>query len=417
MATSLFFRSIGICRCLLGLFFVIVGIINAAPAVAQSSNSIDNVYKQVESKIVQLTVVGRLDGQDLKTRKGVGCAYQTATGIRIITAKHVVGEDVEFDQVDGSQTERERDIRISVPTPFGAGPVAVLAHAIRVHTSMDVADVFPPAAEAAAGLYISMQPLKSNDRVIVISWPPDHERPVPTEALIMPHEAKDGPLVRLSKEFFEGDSGSPVVDSRGALVAIILTKTKSDQSNSTTLALPLAEVKDWLSPGYTDIDSEAAQQQKRQLSSRLKSVIGKMRAAQTAHDEVVLPAVNRYEANPSRENWDAVLYAARQSLVPVEEGIRLSRQYDAQLTSMGQEVIAELATIRSDVIGRSYTTEITGVRDVWDGSTPDKREIQGQQQRLPSMEEATRWEEDLEQGYGRLADLLATLNTELSTCR
>ena len=380
-------------------------------------NYVKNVYAEVESKVVQLTVSGKRDGSEVKGSLGIGCVFQTPTGVRIITAKHVVGSDAQFDVVPGNVSERQREISIRVPTAFGQAAVNQSAHSVREHPSMDIAEVVPPGAERATGLYVSMEPIASNDRVVVITWPQDHERPIPTEAIVLPREGKDGAHVRLKKEFFEGDSGSPVFNEHGALVAVIVTKSTSSKSGSSTLALPLSEFKDWLmSAGYIQADDEAARKEKERLAEMFRQVIAKIHESQNAKREAVFPAFEEYRQNPSQETWDKVIYSIKQSLEPIEEGIRLSREYDAQIAPIGKEASAELQYVRSNFVDRSYSGQFSEVRQTWNGFAFENQRIL-KTERRPDPREAEMIEMGLHQKYAQLAHQLEAISDRLMALR
>jgi hypothetical protein len=278
---------------------------------------------------------------------------------------------------------------------------------------MDVAEVFVLGAEQSRGLFVSTQPIQSNDRLIVLTWPKERARSIATEVRVLPREADDGPLVRLDKEFIEGDSGSPVLDYRGALVAVVVNRSRVGQTHGTSLAMPLAEFKDWLSPGFTEMESDSAVQKKRELAAMFNSVTAKMRESQIWNDETVFPAIRAYKSQQTEGNWAAVLDAVRKSLEPIEEGVRLSIQYDAQIAPAAENVTVELANTRSQVVDRQYTRTFSDVRAVWNGRSIEKKEILRQENRLPSVDEVSKWEADLKRSYAQLAGLLAKVSQQL----
>jgi len=392
---------------------MILSVATVALADTATPDDIQNVYRLAEPAIVQLTVSGKRDGADVKGRDGVACAFHTASGVRLMTAKHVVGSDEEYDLAPGRLDLRQRNISVRVETRFGLGTSDQTVHTIRAHPSMDVAEVFALGEESSKGLFVSTKSIQSNERLIVLTWPKGRQRPIPTEVRVLPREADDGALVRLDKEFIQGDSGSPVLDYRGALVAVVVSRSHIGQSSGTALAIPVAEFKDWLSPGYTEVEGDAAIQKRRELAKMFEAIIVKMRESQIANDETVFPAIKAYKVEQTQAKWNAVLDAVRMSLESIEDGVRLSIQYDAQIVPAAQGVSDAVATTRSQIVDRPYTRTFTDAREVWNGRFLEKKEILRQQNRLPTVDEVSIWESDLKKSYLQLSVLIEKVGQQL----
>ena len=390
--------------------FVCLLALSAGQVFAQSTDDpVSNVYRNAEPAVVQLLVTGKRDGNDIiPPSVGVACAFQTTAGVRLLTARHVVGADEQFDLSPGSVNKRQRDIAVRVKTTLGypSNPQQT-EHTIRAHPSMDVAEVFVRGADSATGLQVSTKALQENQRLIAVTWSKGTDRAIPTEVRVMPRLSDDGPLVRLAHRFVEGDSGSPVLDFNGALVAVILI-----QSGAQTLALPVAEFKDWVSPGVVPAESEEAARKRRKLAEMFDAVIAKMRESQIPNAEFVFPALERYKEQPTPARWAAVRDAVKRSLDPIEEGIKLSVQYDAQLDPLARNAGQVLVQTQTTA-DRTYSTTFTEVRSVWNGRFDEKQEILRLQDRLPTLEEISNWELHLKEDYRRLADLLSDISRQL----
>jgi len=178
------------------------------------------------------------------------------------------------------------------------------------------------------------------------------------------------------------------------------------------LALPVAEFKDWVSPGVVPAESEEAARKRRKLAEMFDAVIAKMRESQIPNAEFVFPALERYKEQPTPARWAAVRDAVKRSLDPIEEGIKLSVQYDAQLDPLARNAGQVLVQTQTTA-DRTYSTTFTEVRSVWNGRFDEKQEILRLQDRLPTLEEISNWELHLKEDYRRLADLLSDISRQL----
>jgi len=63
---------------------------------------------------------------------------------------------------------------------------------------------------------------------------------MPVQVKVLPQVADDGDLIRLNHEFHESESGSPILDGSGVVVAVLLLRSHKDGADPYSTALPTA---------------------------------------------------------------------------------------------------------------------------------------------------------------------------------
>jgi hypothetical protein len=192
-----------------------------------TSDQEQQIFSTAEPAVVQLTVGGRLDGQNKDTIYGTGFAIQTVGGARIITAGHVIGKDTDWDEVGGRP---DRDIWIHTLVNFGVLTLDPVNDAA-ANPVCDVAQVI--VRPGATYLTLSDNAPQPGDQVMVVSWPFDKNARHQGSAKWQPATVlnPENGLLRLSGDFQVSESGSPVLDDKGE-VAGVLVERRSDESGS-----------------------------------------------------------------------------------------------------------------------------------------------------------------------------------------
>lgn len=222
----------------------ILGAATAGEAQTPSPQQRRDIYSHAEPCVVQLNVTGTKDGQDVRPQSGTGFIFQTIADSRVLTARHVVGLDKEFDLAAGSITLYRRDILLRVRTDYGTVSIGPY-HASKASPELDVAQVFVERAPKDC-LLLSRNLPQLGDELTVMAWSIGQDRPVPTPVKVLPPVADDGGLIRLDHEFHESESGSPVLDQTGAVVAVLLLRDRKPTADPYSVALPVAAFQSWI---------------------------------------------------------------------------------------------------------------------------------------------------------------------------
>jgi hypothetical protein len=237
---------------------VLISVIVPCVASGQSLD-VDSLKKRIyevgNGALVRLLVTGKLNGGGSFSETGTGFYFQTSSPLgRILTARHVVGVDSQFDKSGDGKIDRRIQLTIM---SAAAGPVSVdwlLREAMgHENPSKDIAQVFTNAAGPKDKFRLSARLPKVGDRVWTLSWP-DSERAVqpPIDAVVGAITSEDGLLLRLNRQsgaFVKSESGSPVFDDQGAVIAVLVVRTVGASPQPIGFALPVGEFSSFLSDG------------------------------------------------------------------------------------------------------------------------------------------------------------------------
>ncbi|MBY5363697.1 hypothetical protein HFO97_27905 [Rhizobium leguminosarum] len=152
---------------------------------------------------------------------------------------------------------------------------------------------------------------------------------------------------------------------------------------------------------------------KQQALDHLATVIEKIKATQISNDEFVLPSLQKYIDEPSTENWMVVTDAVEESLKDIQEGIRLSIEYDSELQQVAAPGIALVSATQSQIVDRRFQRQFSEVRSEWNGRFNEKKVIMTYRDAPPTIEQAKAWQKDLVGYYKNLNNILDSLNEKL----
>jgi len=226
---------------ILGTNLLVASAINAQ---SLSPTKLRGIVEHAEPCIVQLSVVGTKDGRDVAMQRGTGFVIRTNADAKIVTARHVVGFDEEFDLVPGAVTLRKRDIALRVVNTYGSAAVGPY-HAARASREVDVALVYVDNGPKDCLTLSRVRPV-FDDELVVMTWPSGDSRPSNVRVRVLRSVADDGDLVRLDHEFHESQSGSPVLDANGNVVAVLLVRNHAPGAEGYSAALPVTVFQNWI---------------------------------------------------------------------------------------------------------------------------------------------------------------------------
>ncbi len=158
---------------------------------------------------------------------------------------------------------------------------------------------------------------------------------------------------------------------------------------------------------------EVQNAKKQQAIDKLNAVMDKIRATQISNDEFVLPSLQKYIDQPTRENWMSVTSAVEQSLEDIQEGIQLSIDYDSDLHQAAVPVIELVSATKSQLVDRRFQRQFQEVRSEWNGRFNEKKVILSYKDAPPTVEQAKEWQRELITYYDKLNKLLDTLSDKL----
>jgi hypothetical protein len=248
----------------LGLCAVLV----LAPVNARSQTiDVNKILLQARGKVVHLRVTGtEANGENFSQPiHGSGVIIRTsatdaAKRFRILTAGHVVKADSAWAPV-GSRVNRD----VYVIAEYGPGTLEFRpVTGVVVNQLRDIAQVVanPNSTQSAD---VKNVPLKLGQQYVVVSWGLDG--PVVAETAsaklvkVLGPDTSDPNLIRLEGELVPTESGSPVLDETGAVVAIVLMREVAGANSKVALALPVGEIADWIDGVRTNPVSEPQPQQ------------------------------------------------------------------------------------------------------------------------------------------------------------
>ncbi len=225
----------------------------------------DKIYQTGKAALVRLSVTGHQRNGEPFNQTGTGFYYQSNTSLaRIMTARHVVGANSEIDDLPGGKFDRRITVTISSETTGKSDlPQDLQEISEPPSDDRDVAFIFTN-WKSEKQFRLSKRRPKEGDRVWVLSWPTTEDviqRPTP--AIVRASSASDRTLLSLNREsgqFVSSESGSPVLDETGAVVAVLILRRTGPTPQPIGLAIPVAEfASGWLPDDAVDpIASEVA---------------------------------------------------------------------------------------------------------------------------------------------------------------
>jgi hypothetical protein len=216
------------------------------------SIDVEQIFRQTRNKVVNLRVVGKAAPGEAFEQPifGSGVLIRTdvtdeARRFRILTAGHVVRPNSSWAPL-GSRFNRD----VYITSEVGAGsqefrPVT----GVTVNAEKDIAQVVAlPSTPAAADVKSTL--LEVDRYYAVVSWGIEDgraaERPTAKRVRVLGPDPVDPDLVRLEGELVPTESGSPVFDESGGVVAIVVMREVSGSDSHIALAIPVSKVANWI---------------------------------------------------------------------------------------------------------------------------------------------------------------------------
>jgi Trypsin-like peptidase domain len=294
------------------------------------------VLEQAQGKVVHLRVVGtEAPGEKVdQPIHGSGVIVKTGSNdpklkFRILTAGHVVKSDSVWAPL-GNRVNRD----VYVIAEYGPGTVEFRpVTGVLVNNGKDIAQVVAgPNTTIAADL--KPVPVVSGRQYVVVSWGLNGDRVAENASAklvkaIGPDDT-DPDLVRLEGSLVPTESGSPVFDDSGAVVAIVVLREVTGSISNIALALPIAKLTDWIKGKSTEPVSEAARPNLEKLVSEASGLcifLGKRSA-------LARPQLNYTDAPFGREvlqnvQKQASTMPASASFELFQEPLRIAPQAEA----------------------------------------------------------------------------------------
>ncbi|WP_315825590.1 MULTISPECIES: serine protease [unclassified Bradyrhizobium] len=210
------------------------------------------VLTKMEGKIVHLRVAGQeAPGETfVQPIHGSGVIVKTGASdpklkFRILTAGHVVKSDASWAPL-GSRVNRD----VYIIAEYGPGSIEFRpVTGVLVNGQSDIAQVVTgPTTALAADL--NPTPLISGNKYVVVSWGMSGDRVAESAGAkvvrVMGADDVDPELVQLEGELVPTESGSPVLDETGAVVAIVVMREVTGGISNKALALPIQKFIEWI---------------------------------------------------------------------------------------------------------------------------------------------------------------------------
>lgn len=209
-------------------------------AAQQTPDPSEAMLQRIRQSIVQIRVVGDVGGKK-STDNGTGFVIETSAGPRVITAGHVIHPDSYWDD----PKQRLIYIRWSA---FGSSLEPEPISEALVDDKLDLAQVYIDPFKVTA-LPFSSRNLQPAEKFFVPSWTRAKKKATIQQADRLADSAA-GHLM-LNGKFDFSDSGSPVLDSDGKIVGMLVDRSVLPGGDMRGLAIPL--------PGTSDLSKLVAQ--------------------------------------------------------------------------------------------------------------------------------------------------------------
>jgi hypothetical protein len=239
-----------------------------ARVVAADALDADRVLSDARGKVVHLMVRGQKAPGEIfdPPIHGSGVVIRTSSAdlskrFRILTAGHVVKDDKSWARLG---IRPDRDVFVTTEEGIGAVELRPITGVI-VNGRMDIAQVVAgPLTRYSAELRPTS--LIKGQQYVVVSWGLDARQRVAEQATaklatIIGPDQTDPALVRLSANLVQTESGSPILDNDGAVVAIVVMREEVGSNSSSALALPVSQARDWIEGVKNDPVREPPPQQ------------------------------------------------------------------------------------------------------------------------------------------------------------
>jgi hypothetical protein len=180
--------------------------------------------------VVQLQVKGKINNQ-ITFDYGTGFLVQTSGGPRIVTAGHVVGPDNRWD----SLIDRCIYYRLA---QFGSSAAYDCVLEAKVEKTIDLAEVYLDPFNATTLDIASAVPPVGSDLAVASwrSWGQPGSRAIAQAARLLDVQPD---RLTLSGSYERSDSGSPVLDSQGRVVGLMIEAVTQPGSATQGIALPV----------------------------------------------------------------------------------------------------------------------------------------------------------------------------------
>lgn len=193
----------------------------ATASVVSLARAIDRtrIWDENRSTVVRIISSGRTP--DNRAISLFGTGVMLASGNEVLTAGHVVGGTSDWlEQPDGSLVRTVEVFALDkngVQESLGVASVSTVPE-------FDLA-ILHLSAHDLPGVHLSTTRPNQAGSVVVICWKKDAGVPYPQTVDVQPTDiGRYGDVLTLQKDVEEGESGSPVFDDNGDLVAVITSK-------------------------------------------------------------------------------------------------------------------------------------------------------------------------------------------------
>jgi hypothetical protein len=220
----------------LSLFLANIATLAATVAQTDIPTSLLTAYR---TAVVQLEVQGKVNNV-AAAEDGTGFLISTSQGPRIITAGHVVGPDDRWDSIE----DRLIYYRIA---QFGSSlTLDPVTDAKEDLPQIDMAEVYLDPFQASTFQVVSQVPTQG-EALTVINWRGWGRPTARATAQAAQVVRVDNDRLVLSGSYIRSDSGSPVLNSDGRLVAMLVEAASLPNSTTQGLAIPISKMMPFLS--------------------------------------------------------------------------------------------------------------------------------------------------------------------------
>lgn len=224
------------------VFLVLTPILLLSHAVAQGNNEKPDIKKILPS-IVRIHVIGEAE-DGVINRYGSG--FMISEDGLILTAFHTVGINDLGKKIIWKSKEGNPKIEVEIYTNFGLLlklPVSAVVYGNKVEPDLDIAILKIDGASYPT-TNCGFKKIDEQSQVWGLAWRPERNTYDLLEGVLGPTAAEDGARYRLLRmSAFQGNSGGPVIDSSGKVIAIITSGRDGRlvPNSPETFATPLYE--------------------------------------------------------------------------------------------------------------------------------------------------------------------------------